>query len=156
MSTALSRTRKARTPRPPTEYSQLLDTVQKAGLMKRRYGYYAVKSSLMVLATAGIVVGMILLAIAGFSSSNAMATANTLVQTVASDALRGRVMAVYMTVFAGTTPFGALISGAIANRYGVATAVWFGGAVTLLAALALAWTQRQRLQSSPPMTVQVS
>ena len=56
---------------------------------------------------------------AGFASSNAMATANTLVQTVASDALRGRVMAVYMTVFAGTTPFGALISGAIADRYGV-------------------------------------
>ncbi len=63
MSTAISstRTRKPRAPRPPTEYSVLLDKVQTAGLMKRRYGYYAVKSSLMILATAGIVVGMILL-----------------------------------------------------------------------------------------------
>ncbi len=61
MSTAVSRTRQPRTPRPPTEYSQLLQTVQQAGLMKRRYGYYAVKSALMVLAVAGIVAGMILL-----------------------------------------------------------------------------------------------
>ncbi len=61
MSTAVSRTRPPRTPRPPTEYSQLLDTVQRAGLMKRRYGYYAVKSSLMMLAVAAIVAGMILL-----------------------------------------------------------------------------------------------
>ena len=59
MSTAVSR--KPRAPRPPTEYSKLLDSVQQAGLMKRRYGYYAVKSSLMVLAVAGIVTGMILL-----------------------------------------------------------------------------------------------
>ncbi len=94
---------------------------------------------------AAVVVGMALLALAGFASSNAMATANTLVQTVASDALRGRVMAVYMTVFAGTTPFGALISGAIADRYGVDVAVSTGGAVTLFAALAIAWTQRDHL-----------
>ncbi len=100
--------------------------------------------------------GMALLALAGFASSNAMATANTLVQTVASDALRGRVMAVYMTVFAGTTPFGALISGAIANRYGVPVAVWTGGAVTLAAAIAVAWTQREQLDTPRPVTVQSS
>ncbi len=61
MTTAVTRTRRPRTPRPPTEYSQLLQTVQQAGLMKRRYGYYAVKSSVMMLAAAGIVAGMILL-----------------------------------------------------------------------------------------------
>jgi MFS family permease len=88
-------------------------------------------------------VGMILLAIAGFTSSNAMATANTTVQTAANDELRGRVMAVYMTVFAGTTPFGALVSGAIADRFGVAMAVWMGGLVTTAAAIAIAWRQRE-------------
>jgi len=55
------------------------------------------------------------------------------------------VMAVYMTVFAGTTPFGALISGAIADQYGVATAVGAGGIITATAAIAIAWIQRQRL-----------
>jgi MFS family permease len=98
-------------------------------------------------------VGMALLALAGFSSSNAMATANTTVQSAASDDLRGRVMAVYMTVFAGTTPFGALISGAIADRYGVPVAVWIGGGVTAIAAVALAWTQRERASAHGPTAV---
>jgi fatty acid desaturase len=61
MSTAISRTRRTNQPRPPSDYSQLLKSVQQAGLMQRRYGYYAVKISLMVLATAAIVVGMIAL-----------------------------------------------------------------------------------------------
>ncbi len=93
----------------------------------------------------GIALGMLTLAIAGFASSTAMATANTTVQTTAAPELRGRVMAVYMTVFAGTTPFGALISGAIADQFGVATAVGVGGIITAAAAIAIAWTQRQRL-----------
>ena len=42
MSTAISPRRSASS-RPPTDYSQLLKSVQQAGLMNRRYGYYAVK-----------------------------------------------------------------------------------------------------------------
>ncbi len=61
MSTAISAPRQRRAARPPTEYSQLLHQVQQAGLMKRRYGYYAIKSTLMILLTAGLVVGVILL-----------------------------------------------------------------------------------------------
>jgi len=61
MSTAISATRQSRAPRPPTEYSQLLRSVQEAGLMKRRYGYYAVKAGLMILATGGLIAGVILL-----------------------------------------------------------------------------------------------
>ncbi len=101
-----------------------------------------------------IALGMITLAIAGFASSTAMATANTTVQTTAAPELRGRVMAVYMTVFAGTTPFGALISGGIADAFGVPTAVGVGGIVTASAAIAIAWTQRQRVpaaSTSPPV-----
>ncbi|MEJ7839052.1 MAG: MFS transporter, partial [Thermomicrobiales bacterium] len=60
---------------------------------------------------ANVVVGMSILVIIGFCSSMTMATGNTLVQTTAGDAIRGRVMAVYMTVFAGSVPFGAIISG---------------------------------------------
>jgi MFS family permease len=93
----------------------------------------------------GVAFGMLALAVAGFASSTAMATANTTVQTTAAPELRGRVMAVYMTVFAGTTPFGALISGAIADGYGVPTAVGIGGLITAMAAITIAWTQRQRL-----------
>ncbi|HWV25260.1 MAG TPA: MFS transporter, partial [Thermomicrobiales bacterium] len=63
--------------------------------------------------------GMGLLAVSGFSASNTMAMANTIVQTTAPDALRGRVMAVYSTVFMGSAPIGALIAGAVSQRYSV-------------------------------------
>ncbi len=61
MSTAVSPSRRTPKSRPASDYSQLLKSVQHAGLMKRRYGYYAVKSSLMMLTVAGIAVGVILL-----------------------------------------------------------------------------------------------
>jgi predicted MFS family arabinose efflux permease len=99
-----------------------------------------------------IVIGMLFLAITGYASSTAMATANTLVQSTAGDALRGRVMAVYMTIFAGTAPFGALLSGAVADRFGVPAALAVGGIGTALAALAIGWSQRQRTPG-PPVTV---
>ena len=61
MSTAVSPSRRTPNSRPASDYSQLLKSVQQAGLMKRRYGYYAVKSGLMVLTVAAIAVGIILL-----------------------------------------------------------------------------------------------
>ena len=61
MSTAISTPRRSAKDRPQTDYAQLLKSVQQAGLMKRRYGYYAIKVGLMFLALAGIVTGMILL-----------------------------------------------------------------------------------------------
>jgi MFS family permease len=94
---------------------------------------------------------MATLAVAGISSSVAMATANSSVQTAASDAVRGRVMAVYMTVFAGTAPFGALISGAIANHWGIAVSVGFGGLMTMIAAISIAWLQREQHPHAQPM-----
>lgn len=98
-------------------------------------------------------VGMLGLGLAGFASSNAMAMANTTVQTASVDAVRGRVMAVYMTVFAGTAPFGALISGLVAEHYGVQTAVGLGGLVTVIAAASIAWFQRERIAPAPQPSV---
>jgi len=87
-------------------------------------------------------IGMVALAAIGFLSSNTMATANTIVQTTASDQYRGRVMAVYMTVFTGTTPAGALAAGAIAENFGAPASVAAGGAIAFLAAVVIAWTTR--------------
>ena len=84
-----------------------------------------------------------LLAGMGFAMSSTMATANTIVQTTAPDALRGRVMSVYMTVFAGTLPLGALIVGAVADAFGTPASLALGGTTVFLAALALAgWSVR--------------
>ena len=67
------------------------------------------------------------------------ATANTLVQTTVPDALRGRVMSVYMMVFLGFFPIGSLIAGAVAERFGVPVGAAFGGIVALAYGLFLHW-----------------
>ncbi|HEV2129217.1 MAG TPA: MFS transporter [Thermomicrobiales bacterium] len=81
-----------------------------------------------------VMLGAAALALVGFASTNTMSTANTLVQTAASDELRGRVMAVYMTVFAGSIPIGALIAGWVTGQFGVATSLVMGGTLILAAA----------------------
>jgi len=59
------------------------------------------------------------------------ATANTLVQLLVPDHLRGRVMSVYTTVFAGSTPIGGLLTGAVASAFSAATALVFAGGLSL-------------------------
>ena len=44
--------------RPPSDYSVLLRRVQEAGLTGRRYGYYAVKASVLGVLLAGVWVGV--------------------------------------------------------------------------------------------------
>ncbi|MGW2085620.1 MFS transporter [Streptomyces sp. NPDC001880] len=62
-------------------------------------------------------------------------SANTSVQMAADPAMRGRVMSLYMMVFAGGTPVGAPIVGWISDTYGVRTGMAVGGAFSLVAAL---------------------
>ena len=62
------------------------------------------------------------------------ATGNTMIQLAVPDELRGRVMSVYTTVFAGSAPIGGLLFGWIASRAGPSSALLVGG----LAALAVA------------------
>jgi predicted MFS family arabinose efflux permease len=72
-----------------------------------------------------------------------MSTANTFVQTTASDELRGRVMAVYMTVFAGTIPIGALLAGWVTGHFGLTSSLALGGTMVMLAGLVQLWAARQ-------------
>lgn len=96
---------------------------------------------------------MAILAGAGFAMTTTMALANTTVQTTAPDVLRGRVMSVYMTIFAGTAPFGALIAGAAADRLAAPASVAGGGLVTLLAVATIAALSRRAGHRASPETV---
>jgi MFS family permease len=87
---------------------------------------------------------MVVLALSGFSASNAMAMANTIVQTTAPDELRGRVMAVYSTVFMGSAPLGGLIAGSISNRWGVEMSMYIGGMIVAVVATMLYLLQRDK------------
>jgi MFS family permease len=60
---------------------------------------------------------------------------NTIVQMTVPDELRGRVMGVYMMVFAGATPVGASLIGSVAEGAGVPAAYIVGGSLALLGVL---------------------
>lgn len=79
-----------------------------------------------------------LMAPAGFCVMLQMAASNTLVQAMTPDSLRGRVMAVYSMMFMGMAPFGALLAGALAHRWGAPGVVLLGGLSSIAGGLAFA------------------
>ena len=74
------------------------------------------------------------LAFVGLSSLTLMTTANAYVQTTTEPAMRGRVMALYMAIFAGGTPLGAPLVGWVADQYGPRWAIGVAAVSGLLAA----------------------
>jgi MFS family permease len=60
-----------------------------------------------------------------------VALVNTLLQVNVPDEFRGRVMGLFMITFAGFVPFGNLISGALAQSWGVSPALFICGLICL-------------------------
>jgi MFS family permease len=91
---------------------------------------------------------LVAMTIAGGGAIWMAANGNTLIQSIVPDELRGRVIGVYMTVFAGSTPIGGVIAGALASALGAAAAIGIGGVSTLaVGAVGLFWLRRH--QSGP-------
>ena len=83
--------------------------------------------------------GMVLF-IVGFVATSQMAATNTTVQNRSPEQLRGRLMAVYATMFMGVQPIGALLAGGVAKRLGAPnTLAVFGGICLLGSLLFAAW-----------------
>jgi MFS family permease len=72
---------------------------------------------------------------AGAGAIAMTATANSAIQLAVPDALRGRVLGVYLTVFAGSTPVGGLLAGWLASSFGTPVALAVGGGVSALMAI---------------------
>ncbi|GAA3901253.1 MFS transporter [Streptomyces gulbargensis] len=64
-------------------------------------------------------------------------TANSAVQMATDPAMRGRVMSLYMMVFAGGTPIGAPLLGWVTDTYGARAGFATGGLVSLAAAVVI-------------------
>ncbi|GAA0520836.1 MFS transporter [Paractinoplanes deccanensis] len=93
--------------------------------------------------TPNFVVAMIVLFPTGFFSIFLAQAANHRVQMGVDAEFRGRVMALYVLVFLGTTPIGASLAGWWGERYGVASSIWVAGIVCFVAAAAaLVWQLR--------------
>lgn len=85
---------------------------------------------------------MVLLLPTAFSLMLLGGSTNTIIQTVASEHMRGRVVAFYAMGFMGMMPWGSLLLGWIGSLIGVSDAVTIGGAVCILAAIG-AWLDRR-------------
>ncbi|MGH9103612.1 MAG: MFS transporter, partial [Acidimicrobiales bacterium] len=64
--------------------------------------------------------------------------ANTTVQLRTDPSMRGRVMGVYMLVFAGGTPIGGPLVGWVAQQFGARASLWLGGSSVALVAVVIA------------------
>ena len=90
---------------------------------------------------------LVLIAGVGFAQITFSATSNTILQTVAPDYLRGRVMSVYMLVFAGSIPFGNLFIGGMAHLFGAPIALLIGASLSMIAAI-VGWILRSPAEKS--------
>ena len=89
------------------------------------------------------VTAALLLVPTGFFSIFLAQAANHRVQMGVAPEFRGRVMALYVLVFLGTTPIGASLSGWWGQRFGVPSSIWGAGLVCLVASIvALVWQLR--------------
>jgi MFS family permease len=73
--------------------------------------------------------------VVGFAATSQMAATNTTVQNRVPDALRGRIMAVYATMFMGVQPIGSLLAGGLAKHVGAPKTLAVFGVVCLLGSL---------------------
>ena len=100
-------------------------------------------AELVLAASGSMALSLVAMLLTGFGAIGMAATANTTIQLTVPDELRGRVMSVYTTVFAGSTPVGGLVAGALASRLGVAEAIAIGAVLSLIVGLVvMAWYRR--------------
>jgi MFS family permease len=93
---------------------------------------------------------LVLLALAGWGMLLFFSTTNTLLQTSASDEMRGRVMGIWTLVFGGTTPFGGLEAGTVSHYLGVRWAVTIGAIICATAALVVWLIVREHARQETP------
>ncbi len=94
-------------------------------------------SLLLFAASRSLWLSLPALAAIGFAMVGTLAASNTLLQSLAPDGMRGRVVSLYTTASLGLTVFGSLLGGVAGASLGAPLTVALGGLVTLSAAAGL-------------------
>jgi MFS family permease len=89
---------------------------------------------------------MVVLFVVGFSATVQMAATNTIIQSRVPDELRGRIMAVYATMFMGVQPIGSLLAGGVAKRIGAPYTLGLFGLLVLAGSLVFLFRVVMRLR----------
>ncbi len=82
-----------------------------------------------------LLLSMLLMVVVGFGMMQGLAASNTVIQTLVPEDKRGRVMSYYTMAFVGMAPFGSLLAGGLAHRFGAPHAVMITGAFCLAGSL---------------------
>jgi MFS family permease len=104
----------------------------------------AISSALLGLGLMGFAyssslpLSMFLMLFAGAGLMVQTAGANTLLQTMVEERMRGRVMALYTMAFVGMAPFGSLFAGTVAHFLGASHTLFLEGTCCVLAAVRFA------------------
>jgi MFS family permease len=96
---------------------------------------------------------MAVLLVVGFCATVQMAATNTTLQNRVPDQLRGRIMAVYATMFMGVQPIGSLIAGLVAKRIGAPYTLAVFGTLCFLGSMVFIFRVVMPLQRQPEAPV---
>jgi len=88
-------------------------------------------AELVLASTKSYPVALAAVFVAGVGAIATSASANSLIQITVPGPLRGRVMSVWTTVWAGTTPIGGGLTGGVGGLFGVPVALVMDGSVVL-------------------------
>jgi MFS family permease len=103
--------------------------------------------SILLASSSSHAISLMAMFIVGAGGIGMAVAANTTIQMSVPDQLRGRVMSVYTTVFAGSVPAGGLLMGAIASTWGVPLALMIGAVLSLAVGIG-AWFWLSRIQGA--------
>jgi MFS family permease len=81
-----------------------------------------------------LVLSLALMLVVGFGMMQGLAASNTVIQTLVPEDKRARVMSYYTMAFVGMTPFGSLLAGTLAHRFGAPHTVIITGTCCLAGA----------------------
>jgi MFS family permease len=77
-------------------------------------------------------VSLALMVVTGFGMISQMASSNTMLQTLAEDSKRGRVLSYYTIAYRGMYPLGSLLAGSLASQIGAPGTLLIGGVCCLI------------------------
>jgi MFS family permease len=86
--------------------------------------------------------------VVGFAATSQMAATNTIIQERVPEELRSRLMAVYVTMFMGVMPVGALLAGGVAKHVGAPRTLLMFGGLVLAGCVMFIWRVVLRLKDT--------
>jgi MFS family permease len=100
-----------------------------------------------------MILSLVLFFIGGLSMILSIASINTMIQTIADEDKRGRVMSFYSVALMGTMPMGNLLAGSVASGIGIPHTLLIGGSITVISGLLFQFNRKSLRKYVHPIYV---